>query len=166
MSISTYHAVAQKTNGSLWVWGANGNGQLGLGTSTYRESSPAQLGSITDYKHFGAGYEVTGLIKADGTLWMCGENNFGQLGVGNTTDYSSPVQVGSDTDWHRVLPGYDTMGATKTDGTLWMWGHNVYGQLGLADNTNRSSPTQVGSDTDWGNNTSGAYCTRILKAIE
>ena len=58
------------------------------------------------------------------------------------------------------------MGSKNSDGTLWMWGHNVYGQLGLADNTNRSSPTQVGSDTDWGNNTSGAYCTRILKAIE
>ena len=49
VSISTYHAVAQKTNGSLWVWGANGNGQLGLGTSTYRESSPAQLGSCLLY---------------------------------------------------------------------------------------------------------------------
>jgi len=167
VSVQSYHTVAQRTDGSIWVWGVNTEGQLGLGTigAAHNKSSPVQLGSITDYKHFGAGYKVTSLIKADGTLWMCGENTYGQLGTGNTTNYSSPVQIGSDTDWHRVLPGYNYWGATKTDGTIWVWGHNAYGELGQGDTTNRSSPVQIGSDTDWGNNMGGVYYSNNIRGL-
>jgi len=164
VSATSYHVFAERTDGSIWGWGYNKDGQLGLGTSgsLNNKSSPVQLGSITDYKHFGAGHLTTTLIKADGTLWLCGENSYGQLGLGDTTDRSSPVQVGSDTDWHRCLPGEFMNGATKTDGSIWVWGGNDSGNLGIGDTTNRSSPVQIGSDTDWGNNRGGsAYSSNI-----
>ena len=85
-------------------------------------------------------------LKRDGTLWAWGENSYGQLGVGDTTDRSSPTQVGSAHDWAAIAPGgsdsYDTL-ALKKDGTLWAWGFNRFGQLGLGDTTDRLTPTPV-----------------------
>ena len=82
-------------------------------------------------------------------LWSWGYNNYGQLGLGNTTNYSSPNQVGSLTTWLSVsCSRYHTV-STKTDGTLWSWGRNQYGQLGLGNTTNYSSPNQVGLLTNW-----------------
>jgi alpha-tubulin suppressor-like RCC1 family protein len=79
---------------------------------------------------------------------MWGSNLYGQLGLGNTTNYSSPKQVGSLTNWLQVAAGYATL-AVKTDGTLWAWGQNSSGQLGLSNTTSYSSPKQVGSLTTW-----------------
>ena len=64
-------------------------------------------------------------------LYSWGQNNTGQLGLGNTTYYSSPKQVGALTNWLSVSCGrYHTV-SIKTDGTLWSWGYNANGQLGL-----------------------------------
>ena len=82
-------------------------------------------------------------------LWSWGQNNFGQLGQGNTTNYSSPKQVGALTSWSSVSCGYANTVSIKTDGTLWSWGNNGYGQLGLNNTTNYSSPKQVGALTSW-----------------
>ena len=80
-----------------------------------------------------------------------GQNNIGQLGLGNTTYYSSPKQVGALTSWLKVSGGYTFTMAIKTDGTLWSWGTNAQGQLGLgiATGNTRSSPVQVGALTNW-----------------
>jgi alpha-tubulin suppressor-like RCC1 family protein len=88
-------------------------------------------------------------IKTTGTLWAWGNNTYGRLGLGNTTNRSSPVQVGTGTDWASVDAGYRHTLAIKTTGTLWAWGRNTSGQLGLGNTTTRSSPVQVGTDTDW-----------------
>ena len=101
------YSVAIKTDGTLWSWGSNGQGQLGLGNTT-SYSSPKQVGSLTNWSsasvaNFTDG--VTTAIKTDGTLWSWGENNYGQLGLGNTTYYSSPKQVGSLTSWTKIAAG-------------------------------------------------------------
>ena len=82
-------------------------------------------------------------------LYSWGQNNYGQLGLGNTTYYSSPVQVGALTTWVGISCGSAHTLATKTDGTLWSWGRNNSGQLGLGNTTNYSSPKQVGALTTW-----------------
>ena len=46
---------------------------------------------------------TSGAIKTDGTLWLWGANNAGELGQNGTTQRSSPIQVGTDTDWDRLL---------------------------------------------------------------
>ena len=146
----TYHTVAVKSDGTLWTCGLNTYGQLGLGNTT-NYSSPKQVGSLTAWSTTAAGSYSTFALKTDGTLWSWGRaQTYGQLGLGNTTNYSSPKQVGALTNWLKIAcANYSTL-AIKTDGTLWSWGRNDYGGLlGLNNTTNYSSPKQVGALTNW-----------------
>lgn len=142
------HVAAIKTDGTLWVWGINIYGQLGLGNTT-SVNSPVQLGSLTTWNSIYVGNEFTIGTLTNGTLWAWGRNNFGQLGQGNVTDYSSPVQVGTLTNWSTIGGCSTNWIANKTDGTLWGCGNNTWGTLGLGDITHRSSPVQIGSLTNW-----------------
>jgi alpha-tubulin suppressor-like RCC1 family protein len=151
------HAI--KTDGTLWAWGRNLEGQLGL-NDTINRSSPVQVGTRT-WKEIRSYFLFTMGIGSDGTLWSWGLNTYGQLGQNNSgagTSRSSPVQIGTETNWYRLMEygGYQPLSpfsafssAIKTDGTLWSWGLNTYGQLGLNDTVSRSSPVQVGTRTDW-----------------
>ena len=112
-SIGSCFTVATKTDGTLWSWGANGNGQLGLGNTT-SYSSPVQVGTLNTWRAVVAGNSTysygnnTVMVyatKTDGTLWVWGNNQYGQLGLGNTTSYSSPVQVGTLTNWKQIASG-------------------------------------------------------------
>ena len=138
---------AIKSDGTLWSWGINNNGVLGL-NDTAKRSSPTQVGATTNW----SAASGTMAIKADGTLWSWGSNDSGQSGHNDTVLRSSPTQVGSATNWSKISEGTNTKLAIKTDGTLWSWGYNFYGQLGLGNQgsgTSRSSPTQVGGGTNW-----------------
>ncbi len=143
--------VAIKTDGTLWIWGDNSQGQLGLNDVNVSKSSPTQVGSGTDWSKINAGGNHILAIKTDGTLWACGLNNAGQVGNNSVSNRSSPVQVGSSTTWSQINtgPGSTLSLSTKTDGTLWSWGSNFTGQLGHGDTVYRSSPTQVGVATTW-----------------
>jgi alpha-tubulin suppressor-like RCC1 family protein len=131
-----------KSDGTLWTWGRNNNGTLGLGDTTTR-SSPVQVGSDTDWLdvcHFSG---FMGAIKTDGTFWTWGGGSAGQLGHGNTTNYSSPVQVGSATDWAHVI-AWDANASIvmKTNGALYYSGTGSgFGA------SNVSTHIQVGSET-------------------
>jgi alpha-tubulin suppressor-like RCC1 family protein len=75
------HAVAIKSDGTLWSWGNNGSGQLGDGTTT-NQTTPAQIGALTTWKAIAAGTGFTLALRSDGTLWAWGNNSSGQLGNG------------------------------------------------------------------------------------
>ncbi len=147
--------AATKTDGTFWAWGYNNVGQLGQNDKTHR-SSPTQVpgttwGTTTDTLLQSP--EVQGSIKTDGTLWMWGNNESGELGQNNLTDYSSPKQI-PGTTWKQInfIGGGGSNGAmlaTKTDGTMWSWGRNELGNLGQNNTTHRSSPTQI-PGTTWG----------------
>jgi len=161
------HRLAVKTDGTLWSWGNNQYGELGDGTPPIsRKSSPAQVGSSTDWASVSTGTNAVHslAVKTGGTLWAFGDNDFGELGLGNTTDRSSPTQVGALTNWSKVATGRKHSAAIKTDGTLWTWGRNNYGQLGdSATPYYRSSPRQVGSGTNWSSVSGGTYFTVAVK---
>jgi alpha-tubulin suppressor-like RCC1 family protein len=150
MSVESVHTLAVKTNGTLWAWGRNSAGSLGLGT-TISESSPVQVGALTNWSSvISSGSGSSAAIKTDGTLWTWGGNGYGYLGLGNMTSKSSPTQVGTSTDWATVEMSDNFTVAIKTDGTFWSWGYNRQGQLGSGATTvHRSSPAQVGALTDW-----------------
>ena len=145
------HTVAMKTNGSLWVWGANDKGQLGDGTTTNRKipvRARVRLATATEWSAVWTGGEHIVAQKADGSLWAWGANDRGQLGDGTTTKRSFPVRVGGEaTDWTAVSPGRSHTMALKSDGGLWAWGSNQYGQLGDGTTINRNAPVRVG--TGW-----------------
>jgi alpha-tubulin suppressor-like RCC1 family protein len=157
------HIAAIKTGGTLWTWGSNTNGGLGLGDTTSR-SSPVQVGALTTWKQVSVSfYNHLYAVKTDGTLWSCGNNSFGQLGLGDTLSRSSPVQVGTLTTWSTVAAcGYHGI-MVKTDGTLWTCGYNFQGRLGLGDTLSRSSPVQVGLLTNWKSATASLSSSTTLK---
>ena len=150
VEIDTNVSLAQKTDGTLWAWGKNEYGNLGQNNKTNR-SSPIQIGSGTDWsKNISAGDGKSGAVKTDGTLWVWGKNNFGNLGLNNRTNLSSPTQIPGTwlTSYGALSMGSESL-AIKSDGTLWAWGYGGSGSLGQNDTTWRSSPVQVGSDTTW-----------------
>lgn len=71
------------------------------------------------------------VVLDDGTLWVVGNNGYGQLGLGDKTNRSDWTQVGTDTDWAKVYMGGGNFFAIKTDGTLYGAGRNAAGTLGL-----------------------------------
>jgi alpha-tubulin suppressor-like RCC1 family protein len=99
----TYFTVAVKTDGTLWAWGFNSDGELGIGMTSAAINSPVQVGTLTNWKSVACGYYHTTALKTDGTLWAWGKNTSGQLGTGDTLNYSSPVQVGLQTSWKSVV---------------------------------------------------------------
>ena len=147
------HVMTRKTDGTLWGWGNNSAGALGLGNDTSR-SSPTQIPGTTWALAVPLRTSFTIATKTDGTLWGWGNNEFnGALGQNNTTDYNSPVQT-PGTTWRTtagsISGGYRWATAIKTDGTLWsLGGQNSVGELGQNNRTAYSSAVQVGSGSDW-----------------
>ena len=166
-STNGFTVVASKTDGTLWAWGYGGQGNLGnndnanAGNSYAGDaSSPIQIpGTTWKEPGNGIGADVQA-FTTDGTLWVWGTNEFGQLGINlsGNNERSSPTQI-PGTTWNiGASSNARNQAAIKTDGTLWTWGTNENGQLG--QNTNgtpsgtldgRSSPAQVGTDTTWAN---------------
>ena len=123
-----YGRYAIKTDGTLWSWGYNAGGGLGLNDKTLR-SSPTQIpGTTWNELYTGRGSNYGGAIKTDGTLWMFGRNGGGQLGQNNTIEYSSPIQIPGT--WDKISIGGGTAMGIKTDGSTWVWGSNYNGALG------------------------------------
>ncbi len=151
VSCGTLNTGAIKTDGSLWMWGGNVNGSLGLNNASGIISSPTQLGNETNWSTISVGHLHCAGIKTDGRLWLWGNNSYGQLGTNSTTRTSSPVQtIAGGTNWSQVSVGWTHTAAIKTDGTLWSWGGNSFGQLADGTTTSRSSPVQeIGAGTTW-----------------
>jgi alpha-tubulin suppressor-like RCC1 family protein len=160
-----YHTIALKTDGTLWSWGYNDNGQLGVNNTTSRSTPVTTLLGGTNWKSIAGGYYHTIALNTDGTLWNWGSNDNGQLGVNNTTSRSTPVTtLLGGTNWKSIAgKGFHTI-AIKTDGTLWTWGRNSYGALGVNDTTHRSTPvTTLLGGNNWKSIASGFFHTIAIK---
>jgi len=144
-----YHCLAIKNTGTLWTWGSNDSGQLGLGMFATDQNIPTNVSSETDWVNISAGNSHSMAIKNTGTLWAWGSDSYGQLGIDDFYLPGPPVQVTTEIDWSIVVAGDDHTLAIKTTGTLWAWGRNNYGQLGLGNTTNKTIPTRVNTRIDW-----------------
>ena len=151
-SAGVHHGAAIKTDGTLWTWGQNLNGQLGDGTTVSKTSPITTAGGGTNWRQVACGYYAAAAIKTDGTLWTWGNNTtYGMLGDGTTLNRSSPITtVAGGTTWKQVSAAYYSFAAIKTDGTLWTCGYNSNGNLGDGTILYRSSPvTTAGGGTNW-----------------
>ena len=142
------HYAALKGNGTVWTWGYNGNGQLGLGDTNAR-TEPTQAKAekiledgtkeeelITDAIDIAASYNHTIILRADGTVWSTGYNQYGELGTGDTeerkifTQVKGPNGEGILENIVQITTGYYTGYALTTNGEVYGWGSNRYGELG------------------------------------
>ena len=146
-----YHFSAIKTDGTLWTWGSNGAGELGINDTTHRSTPVTTFAGGTNWKQSSNGFGHTTAIKTDGTLWTWGTNYAGGLGTNDTTNRATPVTtIAGGTNWKKVHSGNGSNAAIKTDGTLWTWGYNSFASLGINDHFNRSTPvTTFAGGTNW-----------------
>ena len=138
-----------KNDGTLWVCGLNDVGQLGLGDTASRNVLTQVTTNIdNDVKQIIASCSSNSnvfIIKKDGSLWGCGRNGYGELGLGDTTKRTvfTKVTTNINNDVKHMSCGFSSTYIVKNDGTLWATGLNNYGQLGLSNTTNKSTFTQV-----------------------
>ena len=114
------HTAAIKTDGSLWGWGRNEFGRLGINLGNVNRVTPVTtFAGGNDWKQVSAGYFHTAAIKTDGSLWIWGVNNpfgtpSGQLGTNDIVDRSIPVTTfAGGNNWKQVACGYDYTAAIK-----------------------------------------------------
>jgi alpha-tubulin suppressor-like RCC1 family protein len=138
IKVGNQHSLAIKTDGTLWTWGRNEEGQLGDGSTTDRVT-PVQIGIKTHWLSIEGGDVHSLAIKTDGTLWSWGRNLNGILGDGTTTQRYTPIQIGNDVNWQQVNAGHNHSFAIKMDGSLWAWGAQFQGQFGDGENNVASS---------------------------
>jgi uncharacterized repeat protein (TIGR01451 family) len=137
------HALALKTDGTVWAWGDNSRSQLGPPeASTY---VPRAVAGLTGVASMSAGGEHSIALKSDGTVWAWGMNLSGRLGDGTEAARTSPVQVAAlaGVSVSSVSAGHSHGGAVLADGSVRMWGANESGQLGDRTYVSRLLPTEV-----------------------
>ncbi|AZB10810.1 T9SS C-terminal target domain-containing protein [Chryseobacterium sp. G0162] len=114
------------------------------------------------WQELSVGYYFSAGIKADGTLWTWGSNQYGQLGDGTTIGRTAPMQIGTANNWSKVVTGDSFTVALKTDGTLWAWGSNFWGQLGDGTTIDKLSPIQIGTATNWKSISAGSSSANMV----
>lgn len=144
-----WQSIALKTDGTLWGWGDNLFGQLGMGEEAGAEiTHPTKIGTENDWSKIYMGYHHALAIKTDGTLWGWGNNMANKINSSDATAIYVPTKM-SDKKWMSAVGGFEHTLAIAEDGTLWGIGSNDHGQLGLGDTNPRVELTQIGDKADW-----------------
>jgi hypothetical protein len=119
----------------------------GTGTATAKARSDVLAITVSrapgEWPAIAAGGYHSVALRSDGSLWAWGDNIFGQLGLGDTSDRNVPTRVGTANDWVAASAGGYHSLALKKDGSLWAWGWNHFGQLGLGPHADQLVPAEV-----------------------
>jgi alpha-tubulin suppressor-like RCC1 family protein len=140
VSAGNRFSLAIKTNGTLWSWGLNNVGQLGI-SNLIDQNLPVQVGTASNWLKIDAGNQHSLAIDTTGFIYAWGDNTFGQFGNGTNTSSLSPIMVSSSNNWAEVSAGLDHSMALDTSGILFTFGNNTNGQL--CDGTNTASNTML-----------------------
>lgn len=139
-----FHTCAIRADDSLWCWGKNNLGQLGVNNQPDSQSPVAvSVGAALKVATVAVGYWHTCAIATEGSLWCWGQGLYGQLGTGLQTQQDIPTQVGTDENWASIALGQSHSCARKTGGQLWCWGRNDKGQLGDGTTVQRLIPVAI-----------------------
>ncbi len=138
------HALALKSDGTVWAWGANDSFQLGKAERT-DSLVPIQVKALGNHViAVAAAASSSYALKADGSVWAWGENDRGQLGDGTVEAKFTPVRVaGLGGRVTAIAAGDSYVLALKSDGTVWAWGDDYASQLGDGDGADKLAPEPV-----------------------
>jgi alpha-tubulin suppressor-like RCC1 family protein/predicted transcriptional regulator len=153
------HALALKSDGTVWSWGQNDVGQRGDGTFIQHPNDdangnpvPGMVKGLTNVTSISAGYLFSVALEDNGTVWTWGWNMFGELGDGipgnAQMNSTTPVQVTGLTNVTAITSGEDYTLALKNDGTVWIWGEYDGYQLINNEPPYYYVPTQVQNLSD------------------
>ena len=147
ISAGTSHAMALRSDGTVWAWGANTVGELGIGTQDFfAHPTPIQVPGLTGIVAIYAGDLVSYAVKADGTVFGWGFAFGGKLGDGLTgATVLSPKELPALKGAVSIQTGVGSTIAIKADGSVLSFGNNFRGQLGrgLPDNGPYPVPAQI-----------------------
>jgi alpha-tubulin suppressor-like RCC1 family protein len=129
-------SLAIKNTGTLWSWGLNNTGQLGIGNTT-NQNVPVQVGSATNWADIEAGNQHSLALDTAGFVYAWGNNTFGQLGNGTNTTSLTPIVITSSPGWIDISAGFDHSLFLDSGQGMFSCGNNNNGQL--ADGTNTAS---------------------------
>lgn len=142
VAIGNNFNLALKNDGTVWAWGQNNHGQLGIGATGTFTSEPVQVkssngeGYLTDAKQVAAGNGYGMVLKNDGTVWEWGFNGSNIRGTDIDSDnILVPAKVKNLSQVVSIAAGVNHSLALKSDGTVWGWGINNYGQTGTGYST-------------------------------
>jgi len=133
----------------VFAWGRNKEGQLGLPECDHY-TSPKQVKALQNYQvvSVACGKSHSLFLTSSGDLFACGNNEFGQLGLGlDVSRCSDVVQIKSleGIPFAQIAAGYWHSLAVSLSGAVFGWGRNDFGQLGVGDDGNRNNPTLLRS---------------------
>ena len=140
------HTAAVTKDGDLYMWGYNNYGQLGVYTNVDKNTPVLVNNSTTalpakSVKYVALGGSHSAAITKDGSLYIWGWNNYGQLGDGTTTGRYTPIKIMDNVA--SVSLGNSHSAAITKDGSLYMWGYNGNGRLGDGTTTDRYTPVKI-----------------------
>ncbi len=147
VSAGNRFSLAIKTSGTLWSWGLNNTGQLGL-NNVVDQNLPVQVGTASNWLKIDAGNQHALAIDNTGSLYGWGNNTFGQLGNGTNTTSLIPILISTSTNWSEVSAGWDHSMVLNTNGNLFTFGNNTNGQLCDATNTASNVFVPIGFNSD------------------
>lgn len=147
LEADAHHTCGLTSDGRAYCWGLNEDGQLGDGTTEVRIApTPVSGGRTFTSLAAGGGFGSTahncGRTGAGGA-WCWGDNGFGQLGDGSTTERHVPTLVSGGLSWTNLTGGGAHTCGLSSAGAAYCWGNNVSGEVGDQSNTNRDVPAAV-----------------------
>ena len=142
----TEHACVLTSAGSVWCWGFNGAGQVGINGST--QWDPVQVNVGGTVTQIAAGGANTCAVLADSSVRCWGQNIFGQLGIGSTdtnAHYTPETVQGIPASFtvSSLDIGTGHVCASSTAGEAWCWGRFMHGRLGTTASSNVTSATRT-----------------------
>lgn len=140
-----HHSVLAVSDGIVWAWGGNSNGELGDNSTTTRRV-PQPVAGLANIVAVTAGTSHSLALTAGGEVFAFGDNLYGQIGDGTTTDRRMPVLVPTLSSIIAIAAGEYHSIALRASGEVYVWGRNNFGQMGNGGTTNVNAPSLLTTD--------------------